>query len=527
MDRIIHLYKGLTGAEPQSIIPLAGAGSNRRYFRVYGGEELLTLAPCSLPLNSLIAVIGTNQEENDAFVYLSRFFRTNDLPVPSVLAVSEDQMVYLQEDCGEVSLYSFMAQHRQEDGTLDAEALTTLRQTIQVLPSFQFSTVDKDEAEEVFAHCYPQREMDRTSVMFDLNYFKYCFLKLVGVEFNEFKLQQDFERLADDLLMEKENTFLYRDFQSRNVMLKEGKPYLIDFQGGRKGPIYYDVASFLWQSSAKFSDELRNLLIDEYLAALQSYKKIAKEVFLQRLHLFVLFRILQVLGAYGYRGLWEKKVYFANSIPLAINNLQKELSLATCDAYPFLKGVCQSLIAWNAEKEKIWATEAAKKAKVAAYLQNDKTYIPNGFLPTEGGMSAGQRGSSLLVRVFSFSFKKGIPEDESGNGGGYVFDCRSTHNPGRYDEYKPLTGLDQPVIDFLEADGEILTFLESVYKIVDFHVARFKERGFANMQISFGCTGGRHRSVYSAQHVAEHIHEKFGVEVRICHREQNITQELK
>jgi aminoglycoside/choline kinase family phosphotransferase len=512
MERIIHLYKGLSGVEPQSIIPLAGAGSNRQYFRVTGGEELSTL---NHQQSTLIAVIGTNQEENDAFVYLSHFFRKNDLPVPSVLAVSEDRMVYLQEDCGDVSLYSFMAQHRQEDGTLDAEALTALRQTIQVLPRFQFSTVGKTDAEDVFVHCYPQREMDRTSVMFDLNYFKYCFLKLVGVEFNEFKLQHDFERLADDLLMEKENTFLYRDFQSRNVMLKDGKPFLIDFQGGRRGPIYYDVASFLWQSSAKFSEEVRNLLIDEYLTALQSYKNIAKEVFLQRLHLYVLFRILQVLGAYGYRGLWEKKTYFANSIPLAINNLQQELSLGTCDAYPFLKEICQSLIAWNAEKEKSGAEEVAKKQKVAAYLQKDNTYLKN------------DEPTPLLVRVFSFSFKRGIPEDESGNGGGYVFDCRSTHNPGRYDEYKPLTGLDQPVIDFLEADGEILTFLESVYKIVDFHVARFKERGFANMQICFGCTGGRHRSVYSAQHVAEHIHEKFGVEVHICHREQNITQQLK
>ena len=255
-------------------------------------------------------------------------------------------------------------------------------------------------------------------------------------------------------------------------------------------------------------------------------RTIVSSQFKKRLHLFVLFRILQVLGAYGYRGLWEKKAYFTNSIPLAINNLQKELALGTCEPYPYLKEVAQSLITLNAEDEKSRAEEAAKKAKVQAYLQNDKTYLqststPQGSLPQQGG-----EGKGLVVRVFSFSFKKGIPADETGNGGGYVFDCRSTHNPGRYDEYKPLTGLDQPVIDFLEADGEILTFLDSVYKIVDFHVARFKERGFANMQISFGCTGGRHRSVYSAQHVAEHIHKKFGVEVHICHREQNIIQKL-
>ena len=358
--------------------------------------------------------------------------------------------------------------------------------------------------------------------MFDLNYFKYCFLKLKGVEFNEFKLQQDFERLADDLLDEQEPTFLYRDFQSRNVMLKDGKPYFIDFQGGRRGPIYYDVASFLWQSSAKFSDEVRDLLIDEYLDALTSHLSEANYQlstinyqFKKSLHLFVLFRILQVLGAYGYRGLWEKKAYFANSIPLAINNLAKELSLGTCEPYPYLKEVAQSLIALNIEEEEGRVEEAEKQAHVAAYLQNDSTYLSN------------ENKSPLIVNVFSFSFKKGIPADESGNGGGYVFDCRSTHNPGRYEEYKPLTGLDQPVIDFLEADGEILTFLESIYKLVDFHVARFQERGFTHLQISFGCTGGRHRSVYSAQHVAEHIHKKFGVEVHLCHREQNITQVLK
>lgn len=133
----------------------------------------------------------------------------------------------------------------------------------------------------------------------------------------------------------------------------------------------------------------------------------------------------------------------------------------------------------------------------------------------------------LTVTIYSFSFKKGIPEDNSGNGGGYVFDCRSTHNPGKYDEYKQLTGLDQPVIDFLEKDGEILEFLSSVYTLVDHHVARFLERGFEHLQVSFGCTGGQHRSVYSAQHTAEHIKEKFPtVSIELIHRERGIQQTL-
>ena len=258
MERIAQLYKELTGREPQRITPLAGAGSNRQYFRVEGEGE------------SLIAVIGTNQEENEAFIDLSKRFKQGNLPVPAVLAVSDDHMVYLQEDCGDLSLSAFMAQHRQEDGTLDEIALDALKATIRELPRFQFLPIVSQTASEFFTHCFPQQEMDRTSVMFDLNYFKYCFLKLKGVEFNEFKLQQDFEQLADDLLMEQADTFLYRDFQSRNIMLKDGKPYFIDFQGGRRGPIYYDVASFLWQSSAKFSDDVRNLLIEDYLQALNS-----------------------------------------------------------------------------------------------------------------------------------------------------------------------------------------------------------------------------------------------------------------
>ncbi len=535
MERITHIYNILTGHNPQSITPLAGAGSNRQYFRVVGGEELSIvssqLSTVNCQLSTVIAVIGTNREENEAFIDLAIRFKQGDLPVPAVLAVSDDKMVYLQEDCGDMSLYTFLSEHRQADGTLDAEALDALKATIRELPRFQYLPIASDTAEGFFDHCFPQQSMDRTSIMFDLNYFKYCFLKLKGVEINEYRLQQDFERLADDLLIDDEPTFLYRDFQSRNVMLKDGKPYFIDFQGGRRGPIYYDVASFLWQSSAKFSDEVRNLLINEYLDALNALAPcpslLAPCSFHQRLHLFVLFRILQVLGAYGYRGLWEKKAYFTNSIPLAISNLAKEIALGTCDAYPNLKEVAETLIALNAEEEKSRAKEEAKKAKVQAYLQNDKTYvsnsnIPQGVLPLAGGVREG----TLRVSIFSFSFKKGIPVDESGNGGGYVFDCRSTHNPGRYDEYKSLTGLDQPVIDFLEQDGEILTFLESVYRLVDFHVARYIERGFTHLQISFGCTGGRHRSVYSAQHVAEHIHEKFGVEVHLCHREQNITQLL-
>ncbi len=494
MKVLAELYKDLTGVEPDRIDKLPGAGSNRQYFRV----------------GKYVGVIGTSAEENKAFCELSRLFTELGLPVPVVMAHTDDYIAYLEQDLGDVALYDAIKGGREKSGQYTEDERKLLRATIAQLPKMQYV----GGKEEVFCNCYPQKEMDRRSVMFDLNYFKYCFLKLKGLEFNEFKLQDDFDCLTDDILSSSGNssTFLYRDFQARNVMIKDGNPYFIDFQGGRKGPIYYDVASFLWQASAKYNDELRDELIDVYLENLQPYDKISKSEFIPKLHLFVLFRLLQVLGAYGFRGLWEKKEHFINSISPALENLDKEIVLGTCDKYPYLKFLCEELVKTN--KELCKGRDEETKSKVADYLLNDSTYLKQAEKP-------------LVIRVFSFSFKKGIPQDETANGGGYVFDCRSTHNPGRYAEYKQLTGLDKPVIDFLEEDGEILTFLESVYKIVDFHVNRFKERGFTDMMISCGCTGGRHRSVYSAQHVAERLHEKFGVEVHICHREIGVSSVLK
>lgn len=515
--RLIELYKEWKGSEPLSVEKLPGAGSNRQYYRLSDDSG-----------NTVIGVVGTSSEENKAFIELSKSFESKEFYTPKLYACSSDSMVYLQEDLGSLSLFDFLKEAREKGGVYGAKEVNMLSLVISELPKMQFEGGSK----YIFSKCYPQPEMDATSVMFDLNYFKYNFLKLKGIEFNEFHLQTDFEHFLDDLLKEDADTFLYRDFQARNVMLKDGVPYFIDYQGGRKGPIYYDVASFLWQASAKYSDELRKKLINEYYHSLEfyldsndcpaCYKCLTKSRFIERLHQFVLFRILQVLGAYGYRGLWEKKPHFINSIPPALDNLKAELELGTCDAYPYLKEVCEKLIFTNTQLEqKCVSNDKSSKvdtkvddSKVADYLANDSTYLKKAERP-------------LVVRVYSFSFKKGIPQDETSNGGGYVFDCRSTHNPGRYAEYKQLTGLDKPVIDFLEEDGEILQFLSHIYPIVDFHANRFMERGFTDLMISCGCTGGRHRSVYSAQHIAEHLHEKFGIEVRICHREQGITQILK
>ena len=293
---------------------------------------------------------------------------------------------------------------------------------------------------------------------------------------------------------------MYRDFQARNVMLSDdGSPAFIDFQGGRRGPFYYDLASFLWQASARYSPELRSHLIDVYCQAMGQYAEVPpKEVFQKQLSLFVLFRTLQVLGAYGYRGFFERKRHFILSIPPAIDNLRALLSEQF--PYPYLTEVLYGL------------TNLPRFAAKIEAQPSKSRYDGQG---------------PLVVRVYSFSYKKGIPADPSGNGGGYVFDCRSTHNPGRYEQYKQLTGLDEPVIRFLEDDGEILTFLDSVYRLADAHVARYLQRGFTSLMFCFGCTGGQHRSVYSAQHLAEHIHNRFGVKVVVEHREQHITQVLE
>ena len=301
-----------------------------------------------------------------------------------------------------------------------------------------------------------------------------------------FRSEDDFQKMSDVLLRSSSATFMYRDFQSRNVMIKDGEPWFIDFQGGRKGPFYYDVASFLWQAKAKYPDSLRQELLKEYIDALRKYQPIDEPYFYSQLCHFVLFRTLQVLGAYGFRGYFEKKPHFIQSVPFAIQNLRDLLK----EAYPEYPYLCNVLRELTELKQ---FTDDLKKRQ-------------------------------LTVKVMSFAYKKGIPDDPTGNGGGYVFDCRAVNNPGKYERYKPFTGLDEPVISFLEEDGEILRFLDSVYALVDASVKRYMERGFSNLSVCFGCTGGQHRSVYSAQHLAEHLNRKFGVKVELVHREQNIER---
>lgn len=456
---------------------------------------------------TIIRVVGTNRDENRAFIYMSRHFSQLGLPVPKVLWVSEDEMSYTQEDLGDTLLFDAI-KHGRETGNFNDTERTLLERTLRALAHIQIEGARDFD----WSKCFPIPAMDERSIRWDLNYFKYCFLKGTKIEFSEPELEDDFDKLVCTLSAAgglcsvsasgptAEWFFLYRDFQSRNVMIKDGKPYFIDFQGGRKGPTQYDVASFLWQAKANIPAALREELIDAYLDELEKIEISThhspitnRDSWKESLKHFVLFRTLQVLGAYGYRGYFERKPHFLESIPNALINLEE-------------------IFAQNPELQQEYPT----------------LFLLSKYLPRTTVNRRSTDGQSqcqaLVVTIYSFSFKRGIPADESGNGGGYVFDCRSTHNPGKYDEYKALTGLDQPVIDFLEKDGEILTFLNSVYALVDHHVERFLERGFDHLQVAFGCTGGQHRSVYCAEHLALHLKEKYNIHIHLIHRERDITK---
>ncbi len=468
-DILKSLFESYTGQQLTEKAELPTSGSNRRYFRLKGGNI------------SVIGVLGNNLEENRAFIALTKHFKEQGLHVPTLLAVSDDEMSYIQEDLGDKVLFEQIAQGR-ESGFYNSFECNLLCRTIEQLPKIQF----KGGKGLDWNVCYPQPAFDERMVDFDLNYFKYCFLKATGLEFNEGLLQDDFEKLKADLLQDDEDTFLYRDFQARNVIIRDGEPYFIDYQGGRRGPIYYDVASFIWQARSRYPEDLKQELIRTYLRALRSFTEVDEAHFRERLRLFVLFRTLQVLGAYGFRGYFEKKPHFLASVPYALDNLRTLLHTPFKD-YPYLNGILSKL------------TSMPQFYEIAI----DKR---------------------LEVHIYSFAYKKGIPADNTGNGGGYVFDCRSINNPGKYEHYRQFNGNDTEVIKFLEDDGEVLVFLDSVYKLVDAHVQRFIERKFTHLQVCFGCTGGQHRSVFCAERLAKHLSGKYNVRVTVTHRELDIEK---
>lgn len=464
------LYFEYTGKAAESMHMLSAAGSNRKYYRIYGSP-------------TLIGVCGTSAEENEAFFSIASQLRKNGVNVPEVLAISSDRMCYLQEDLGASSLFGAIKNGR-ESGAFSIQEIKLLTDTIRSLPKIQLAGKRGFD----FSKCYPSPSLDKRSIFWDLNYFKYCFLKTTGLDFSESALEDDFEKLSDILMGAGSDFFMYRDFQSRNVMIKDGHPWFIDFQGGRRGPVYYDVASFLWQAKANIPQCLRYRLIDEYVDSLSEYITIDRKEFDSMLRYFILFRTMQVLGAYGFRGYFEKKEHFLDSVPFAIANLRNLITT------PF--------------------TELPYLNKLLTGLTEMEQFTDHPIKPT------------LTVKVSSFSYKKGIPEDTTDNGGGFVFDCRGLNNPGKYDEYKPYTGLDANVKKFLEDDGGITDFLQHCYALVDATVERYIQRGFTSLMVSFGCTGGRHRSVYGAQHMAEHLAAKYPIKVELNHREQGIRHIL-
>lgn len=473
MKELEKLFEEYTRQKPDSIYELPSSGSNRRYFRISGSGM------------SLIGAKGLDVAENLAFMEISKHFKLKGLPVPQVLCASKDNMFYLQEDLGDITLFNTIQQGR-ETSNFSPDEVALLKKTIATLPKLQFEGGKGLD----YNICFPQPEFDERNVWFDCNYFKYCFLKTTGIEFSEIKLHDDLTKMAADLLEDgNEETFMYRDFQARNVMLVDGNPYFIDFQGGRKGPLYYDLASFVWQAKANYPTSLKEELIEAYREALKKYVDIPEDTFYRKLRLFVLFRTMQVLGAYGFRGYFEKKPHFLQSVPFAIDNLRKLIQEQPFDEYPYIQKLLEELTTMRQFSD----------------LRVER---------------------KLEVRIFSFSYKKGIPVDTSGNGGGYVFDCRAINNPGKYDHFKHFTGLDKEVIEFLENDGEVTKFLAHVYDLADAHVTRYMERKFTNLMFSFGCTGGQHRSVYCAQHLAEYLAKKYNITVIVYHREQDIRQEF-
>lgn len=470
-------YSEIVGEDAREVTVLPQAGSSRTYVRLQGSR-------------SLIGVYGASAEENTSFITLSKHFRQAHLPVPAVYKVSDDGHHYLQEDLGTVSLFEALASARTS-GHYTAAEVSLLRKTIEWLPALQF---DGDKGLD-YDVCYPQATFNARSVNWDLNYFKYAYLKTVGIDFQEDRLEDDFQQLTKDLLEIGPQGFMYRDFQSRNVLLRQGEPWFIDFQGGRKGPIHYDVVSFLWQAKARIPRAVKEELITAYLDKAEHYITIDREAFTAQLRLFVLFRSLQVLGAYGFRGYFERKPHFLESIPFALANVQELLdeTVSLTTRYPELLTALRQVIVKESERK-------------------ERTSGTPSHLTIESPV--------LTIQVTSFSYKRGIPTDDSANGGGFVFDCRAIHNPGRYAEYKTLTGMNQPVIDFLDKEPAMASFLEQVYALVDESVKTYLRRGFNHLMVSFGCTGGQHRSVYAAEHLAAHLQRVPGVNVKLVHREQ-------
>jgi aminoglycoside/choline kinase family phosphotransferase len=469
---IAELFKKWSGKKPENVQPIAASGSPRKYFRLTSGNK------------SLLGAYNPDFKENAAFLSFSKHFHSIGLPVPEILAEDTDKGIYLLSDLGDNTLFGLLTA-RESREQITENLYTQLAETVKMLPHFQLSGGHGLD----YSLCYPRDTFDRQSMMWDLNYFKYYILKTSGITFDEQLLEDDFRRFVNFLLQADHEYFMYRDFQSRNVILKDGRPFFIDYQGGRKGALQYDLASFLYQVKAHLPEATKKSLINEYLNALEGLVSIDREVFMKYYYPFVYLRLFQVLGAYGFRGLFEKRPHFTDSLEPAMESMAKLLKTHPMQVeLPELKSVLKKL------------TQSSK------------------YLPVH------KKRSGLTVTINSFAYKNGIPEDPGGNGGGFVFDCRALPNPGRLEEYKTFTGREKEVIDYLDSFREVDSFLHNVFEICDAAVENYIDREFEHLSINFGCTGGQHRSVYCADKMAVHLHKKYAIHINLQHREQETSE---
>ncbi|MFM8805862.1 MAG: phosphotransferase [Sphingomonadales bacterium] len=468
IDAVTALYTRYKGVAPTSLDVLPQSGSERRYFRLWG------------PQDAVIGTYGNNLKENETFFYFSDHFKKKGLAVPEILAISEDRQFYLQEDLGDVSLL-----HHLESKGFTEEVYALFAKTTTALAELQ---VKGDEGLN-YNKCLTNKEFGKQAILADLLYFKFYFLDALRRPYDKQKLIDDFDALSNYLTHTEYQYFLFRDFQSRNIMVSEDRQvHFIDYQGGMKGAPQYDLASLLWQARANLSADWKLRLLEEYMDAFERTidSKIDRKLFKSQYNGYVLIRLLQVLGAYGFRGLFERKAQFLTSIPLALRNLKEFLSQHSVGiAVPEFRKVLDICISNEVIAE---------------------------FTPTQA-----TEATPLEVKVYSFSYRNGHPPDTSGNGGGFMFDCRGILNPGRVESMKTQTGRDKPVRDFLEQQTNMPSFLNSVFDIVDMTVEDYIKRGFESLTVGFGCTGGQHRSVYAADEMARHLRNKFKVKVKLHH----------
>ena len=475
------------GETPKDILPIAESGSARKYFRIITDNK------------SLIGTFSNNVEENEAFLAFSKHFHDLGLNAPEVFAVNEERTCYLQSDFGDDNLFAHVQKAliassgpSTGSGTLASYSENIINLYKKALGHLVKLQVLGHQGLD-YSKAYPTERFDRQAIIDDLNYFKYYFVKPhEEIDFNETRLGKDFEAFADFVSQAPCDFFMYRDFQSRNIMVKDGELYFIDFQGGRKGPLNYDVVSLLYQVKAQIPQAIRDELVGYYKTELSQYMSLEAVKFDTYQPYFVYLRLMQVLGAYGFRGLIQKKSHFIESIPYALHEIEALSKTTPLTAYPELQSVISQLNKLDTKYAALIAPPAGK----------------------------------LTVTINSFSFKKGYPADFSGNGGGFVFDCRALPNPGREPEFKTKTGRDWEVIDYLMAKPPVHVFLDHVKGIIGQSVDNYCERHFSNLMVSFGCTGGQHRSVFFAQTIYEWLKATCpDIHLKLNHIERKITEE--